>query len=95
MLKEEPKSPKTTKASRAEQALQASKRRSTMNSRDAAYDDEQLLRAIEASREAAPEDLYEPGIRRTKRSRSDSEEYVRQFPKLANILNYQQESNDR
>ncbi|KAJ3498871.1 hypothetical protein NLG97_g785 [Lecanicillium saksenae] len=74
VLKDGAKSPRpSTKASRAEQALQASKRRSTMNSRDAAYDDEQLLRAIEASREEAPQD-GEAGSRRAKRGRSDSEE---------------------
>lgn len=44
-----------------------------MNSRDAAYDDEQLLRAIEASREEAPAD-GELGTRRAKRGRSGSEE---------------------
>lgn len=44
-----------------------------MNSRDAAYDDDQLLRAIEASREEAPQD-GEAGSRRAKRGRSDSEE---------------------
>ncbi|KAJ6786779.1 hypothetical protein PWT90_03120 [Aphanocladium album] len=74
VLKDGAKSPRpSTKASRAEQALQASKRRSTMNSRDAAYDDELLLRAIEASREEAPQDA-ESGGRRAKRGRSDSEE---------------------
>ncbi|KAM3548298.1 hypothetical protein MY1884_009241 [Beauveria asiatica] len=41
--------------------------------RDAAYDDELLLRAIEASRENVPQDV-EPGNRRAKRGRSDSEE---------------------
>ncbi|OAQ98163.1 hypothetical protein LLEC1_03584, partial [Akanthomyces lecanii] len=74
VLKDGAKSPKlSSKASRAELALQASKRRSTMNSRDAAYDDEQLLRALEASREEAPQDI-EAGNRRAKRGRSDSEE---------------------
>ncbi|KAM3500425.1 hypothetical protein MY11210_009520 [Beauveria gryllotalpidicola] len=74
VVKDGLKSPKSSsKASRAEQALQASKRRSTMNSRDAAYDDELLLRAIEASRENVPQDV-EPGNRRAKRGRSDSEE---------------------
>lgn len=47
-----------------------------MNSRDAAYDDEQLRRAIEASKEDAPLDLLDGSIRRTKRGRSDSEELV-------------------
>lgn len=48
-----------------------------MNSRDAAYDEEeQLRRAIEASKEEAPPETADTGIRRTKRGRSDSEEYV-------------------
>lgn len=46
-----------------------------MNSREAAYDDEQLKRAIEASRELAPHDTIEGAQRRPKRGRSDSEEY--------------------
>ena len=46
-----------------------------MNSRDAAYDDEQLRRAIEASKEETAQDGTEGSIiRRTKRGRSDSEE---------------------
>lgn len=44
-----------------------------MNSRDAAYDDEQLRRAIEASKEDT-QDGTEGSVRRTKRGRSDSEE---------------------
>jgi hypothetical protein len=47
-----------------------------MNSRDAAYDDEQLRRAIEASKEDPSVDGLEGVIRRPKRGRSDSEEYV-------------------
>jgi hypothetical protein len=47
-----------------------------MNSRDAAYDDEQLRRAIEASREETIQDSIESVTRRTKRGRSDSEEFV-------------------
>jgi hypothetical protein len=47
-----------------------------MNSRDAAYDDEQLRRAIEASKEDNGQDLDEGAIRRPKRGRSDSEECV-------------------
>lgn len=49
-----------------------------MNSRDAAYDEEeQLRRAIEASREDATNDGPEStSTRRTKRGRSGSEEYV-------------------
>lgn len=47
-----------------------------MNSRDAAYDEEeQLRRAIEASKEDTVHDTTEIGNRRTKRGRSDSEEY--------------------
>jgi len=47
-----------------------------MNSRDAGYDEAEALRkAIEASKEdAAPE--AEVGLRRGKRGRSNSEEYV-------------------
>lgn len=46
-----------------------------MNSRDAAYDDEQLRKAIEASKGAGgtAEDI-EASLRRVKRGRSDSEE---------------------
>lgn len=48
-----------------------------MNSRDAAYDEEeQLRRAIEASKEDTFPETGEGSIRRTKRNRSDSEEYV-------------------
>ncbi|KAH7628629.1 hypothetical protein B0T09DRAFT_344269 [Sordaria sp. MPI-SDFR-AT-0083] len=53
----------------------ASKRRSTMNSRGADYDEaEALRRAIEASKEEAAPEQTEPTTRRTKRGRSDSEE---------------------
>ncbi|KAI1504924.1 hypothetical protein F5X99DRAFT_331334 [Biscogniauxia marginata] len=62
--------------SRSSAAAHTSKRRSTMNSRDAAYDEEeQLRRAIEASKEdAIPEE--QEATRRTKRGRDDSEEYA-------------------
>ena len=51
------------------------KRRSTMNSRDAAYDEEeQLRRAIAASKGEKLESVEGGSIRRTKRGRSDSEE---------------------
>ncbi|KAK4068845.1 hypothetical protein Trihar35433_5424 [Trichoderma harzianum] len=46
------------------------------NGRDAAYDDEQLRRAIEASKEEVGQDGTESVIRRTKRVRSNSEEFV-------------------
>lgn len=56
-----------------------------MNSREAAYDEEeQLRRAIEASKELVEHD--EGPTRRTKRGRSDSEEYVQQIARaLYNI----------
>ncbi|RSL49619.1 hypothetical protein CEP51_015463 [Fusarium floridanum] len=47
-----------------------------MNSRDRAYEDEQLLRAIEASKEDAPHDAPEALTRRAKRGRSDSEDHT-------------------
>jgi len=52
-----------------------------MNSRDAAYDEEeQLRRAIEASKEETiPEDGESRGRRGSKRDRSDSEECVLHF----------------
>ncbi|KAF7546336.1 hypothetical protein G7Z17_g8513 [Cylindrodendrum hubeiense] len=75
ITKEGTRSPKTGtgKNSRPTSASLAAKRRSTMNSRDRAYDDEQLRRAIEASKEDAPEDNLENAVRRAKRGRSDSE----------------------
>ncbi|KAJ9155197.1 PHD-finger domain-containing protein [Pleurostoma richardsiae] len=66
---------KETRSGRQSSLTQTSKRRSTMNSRDAAYDEEeQLRRAIEASKEDAAPEPGENGTRRTKRGRSDSEE---------------------
>ncbi|KAM0245974.1 hypothetical protein ACHAQJ_010392 [Trichoderma viride] len=64
----------SSKSVRSQSASHISKRRSTMNSRDAAYDDEQLRRAIEASKEEVAQDGTENIIRRTKRGRSNSEE---------------------
>lgn len=62
---------------RVSSAIQTSKRRSTMNSRDAAYDEEEeLRRAIEASKEEATSEPPEAVNKRAKRGRSDSEEYV-------------------
>lgn len=50
------------------------KRRSTMNSRDAAYDEEELIRrAIEESKEDTKSLPDDTSIRRGKRSRSGSE----------------------
>lgn len=48
-----------------------------MNSRDAAYDEEELIRrAIEESKEDSKSNPDETIMRRTKRSRSDSVTYV-------------------
>ncbi|PHH86591.1 hypothetical protein CDD83_10013 [Cordyceps sp. RAO-2017] len=76
ITKDGARSPKNgnSKASRPNSASQASKRRSTMNSRDAAYDDELLRRVIEASKEDMVHDATEHPSRRVKRGRSDSEE---------------------
>ncbi|KAI0426745.1 hypothetical protein F5Y09DRAFT_51557 [Xylaria sp. FL1042] len=78
--KEDARSPKTnnSKASRAAAAAQhPSKRRSTMNSRDAAYDEEeQLRRAIEASKEDTIPEEADLVNRRPKRGREESEEKV-------------------
>ncbi|KAI1323964.1 hypothetical protein F5Y16DRAFT_382403 [Xylariaceae sp. FL0255] len=70
------KSPKPgSKAARAAAAAQTSKRRSTMNSRDAAYDEEEQLRqAIEASKEETIPEESEVAIKRPKRGRDDREE---------------------
>ncbi|KAJ6443939.1 PHD-finger domain-containing protein [Purpureocillium lavendulum] len=65
---------KRERLSSASQA--AAKRRSTMNSRDAAYDDELLRRVIEASKEDVVHDTSDTASRRAKRGRSDSEELV-------------------
>ncbi|KAK1655900.1 PHD-finger domain-containing protein [Colletotrichum phormii] len=75
LVKDGTRSPKEggRNGGRASSATQASKRRSTMNSRDAAYDeDEQLRRAIEASKEETVSEPTETTSRRTKRGRSDS-----------------------
>jgi hypothetical protein len=70
------RSPRGSKSGRPSSSLQSAKRRSTMNSRDAAYDEEeQLRRAIEASKgEKSGESTDGGTIRRGKRGRSDSEE---------------------
>ena len=64
------------RSSRANPEPQASKRRATMNSRDSAYEAEQLRRAIEESKKEVGADGTEGGGRKGKRSRSDSEQYV-------------------
>ncbi|KAK9776304.1 putative Zinc finger PHD-type domain-containing protein [Seiridium cardinale] len=70
------KSSRTSAAAAAAAAAQSmAKRRSTMNSRDAAYDEEQLRRAIEISqKEVVPEDGPEGQLRRPKRSRDEDDE---------------------
>lgn len=65
---------RSPRGARASSSLQSAKRRSTMNSRDAAYDEEQIRRAIEASKGEKSGESVDGGIRRGKRSRSDSEE---------------------
>ncbi|RLL94153.1 hypothetical protein CFD26_100855 [Aspergillus turcosus] len=60
--------------SRQSESIANPKRRSTMNSRDAAYDEEeQLRRAIEESKEDTQPAAEDITVRRGKRSRSDSE----------------------
>src|SRR5277367_5546746 len=69
------RSPRGSKSGRPSSSLQSAKRRSTMNSRDAAYDEEeQLRRAIEASKGEKSGESMDGSIRRNKRGRSDSEE---------------------
>ena len=70
-----PTKEKETRNGRAAAANHHSKRRSTLNSREAGYDEaEALRRAIEASKEEAHTELPESGNRRPKRGRSDSQE---------------------
>ena len=67
--------PKGSRSSRANAESLAGKRRSTMNSRDAAYDEaEQLRRAIEESKKEREAPSTSVSTRRGKRSRSDSEQ---------------------
>lgn len=71
---------RNSRSAAAAAAALSGKRRSTMNSRDAAYDEEeQLRRAIEASKGEPGEEDTEltAASRRPKRIRDDSEEYVR------------------
>lgn len=82
------RSPRGSKNGRPSSSAQSAKRRSTMNSRDAAYDEEEeLRRAIEASKgEKSEESTEGSGSRRGKRGRSDSEEYVPTHSILATHL---------
>lgn len=90
LVKDGTKSPKEKegRSARNSSVTQAGKRRSTMNSREAGYDEaEALRRAIEASKEDAAPETADGAPRRAKRGRSDSEEYVskrakRWFPYL-------------
>ncbi|KAN0089415.1 hypothetical protein V8E51_019675 [Hyaloscypha variabilis] len=69
------RSPRGSKSGRPSSSLQSAKRRSTMNSRDAAYDEEeQLRRAIEASKGEKSGESTDGGTRQGKRGRSDSED---------------------
>lgn len=76
MPKEEAQSPKSNKTSRPQSLHHANaKRRSTMNSRDAAYDEEeQIRRAIAASRDVRTVENVDGCMKRGKRGRSESEE---------------------
>ena len=68
---------KEGRAPRVSAEALAHKRRSTMNSRDAAYDEaEQLRMAIEESKREGGASSIGNGSRRNKRSRSNSEEWV-------------------
>lgn len=54
-----------------------------MNSRDAAYDEEEQIRmAIEASKGEKSGESTDGGTRRGKRGRSDSEEYTPQYDRF-------------
>lgn len=76
-----PTKEKETRNGRGSSANHASKRRSTLNSREAGYDEaEALRRAIEASKEETHSDPPEGANRRPKRGRSDSQEYARYLP---------------
>lgn len=75
--RDNPKDAKEKKAREAE--LAGTKRRSTMNSREAAYDEEELVRrVIEESKEDNKSPSDDLASRRGKRTRSDSDMYV--FP---------------
>ncbi|CAD6501815.1 BgTH12-02061 [Blumeria graminis f. sp. triticale] len=75
-LKDETRPPRVGRSGRPSSLQSASaKRRSTMNSRDAAYDEgEQLRRVIEASKSERISESTDTGIKRSKRGFSGSEE---------------------
>lgn len=69
--------PKSSRSSRTNAESLSGKRRSTMNSRDAAYDEaEQIRRAIEESKKEGDAPDTSVSTRKGKRSRSESEQYV-------------------
>lgn len=79
VTKDAARSPTKEKETRNRRAASdhSSKRRSTLNSREAGYNEaEALRRAIEASKEDASPELGGSANRRPKRGRSDSQEYV-------------------
>lgn len=76
VLKSNMKRSKDSKAAQLHAESLAKGRRSTMNSRDAAYEEEQLRRAIEESKREGGTGSTAPGTRKGKRSRDESEEYV-------------------
>lgn len=95
-----PTKEKETRNGRAASANHSSKRRSTLNSREAGYDEaEALRRAIEASKEEAQTEQGEGVNRRPKRGRSDSQEYVCDLPHavviLASLTRYQENRRTR
>lgn len=74
--KEGQRSPRTSKSGQSATSIQNAKRRSTMNSRESAYNEEEQLRlAIEASKGDKPESINS-SIRKGKRGRSESLECV-------------------
>ena len=74
--KKHSKRSKNSKAAQVNAANLSKGRRSTMNSRDAAFAEEQLRLAIEESKREGESVSMAIDTRKGKRSRSDSEEYV-------------------
>ena len=72
--KEKSKKPRDGRKSQANADNTSKGRRSTMNSRDAAYEEEQLRRAIEESKREGGAPGTTTGRRKGKRSRSEGEE---------------------
>lgn len=72
--KEKSKKSRDSRKSQANANNTSKGRRSTMNSRDAAYEEEQLRRAIEESKREGGDPGTTTGNRKGKRSRSESEE---------------------